>query len=90
MKIILNKCFGGFEVKKSVLKKLGYEYCFEVDRQDPVLIEMIEKYGSDYVSDSMSKLVVVEVPDSATDWEMDDYDSVESITYVVDGKLHHA
>ena len=28
--------------------------------------------------------------DEATDWEMDDYDGIETITYVVDGKLYHA
>lgn len=36
------------------------------------------------------RLEVVEIPEEATDWEIDEYDGQESITYVVDGKIYHA
>jgi hypothetical protein len=32
----------------------------------------------------------VAIPDEATDWELDEYDGFERVTYVVGGKLYHA
>jgi nitroreductase len=40
--------------------------------------------------DECGDLEVVEIPDTATDWEIDEYDGWESVVYVVNGKLHHA
>jgi redox-sensitive bicupin YhaK (pirin superfamily) len=36
------------------------------------------------------RLRLVEIPDTMTDWEKNDYDGIETITYVVDGKIYHA
>jgi hypothetical protein len=41
------------------------------------------------INGACAKLKVVEIPEEATDWELNEYDGLESITYVVDGKLHH-
>ena len=89
MKYVVNKCFGGFRVKEDVLKALGYGDDWGVKRDDPRLVDMVEKLGSEAVSGSLSYLEVVEIPDEATDWELSEYDGVESITAVVDGKLVH-
>lgn len=48
--------------------------CF---RNDPRLVECVDKLG-EKASGSMAKLVVVEIPDNI-EWEIDDYDGIESI-----------
>lgn len=52
------------------------------------LIEAVEKFG-DAVNGSHSDLIIVDIPDEATDWQLQDYDGIESIIYVVDGKINH-
>ena len=89
MKYVVNRCFGGFGVKEDVLKALGYGCDWEIKRDDPRLVDMVEKLGSDAVSSSFAYLEVVEIPDEATDWELNEYDGAETITAVVDGKLVH-
>lgn len=36
----------------------------------------------------LEHLIVVEIPDESTDYYIEDYDGVESVIYVVDGKIH--
>jgi uncharacterized RmlC-like cupin family protein len=87
MKIILNKCYGGFGVLDEVMERLGLtELDEEQLRTNPELIAAIES-GED-VGDSFSDLVVVTIPETATDYDVDEYDGLESLIYVVDGKLH--
>lgn len=127
MKVILNKCFGGFSpsheayelyAKKKGLKLFTYELTPDLDykradtkngifvtyttkdygdnptrndfdwkndllylngdnREDPVLIEVIEELGeraSSYVSD----LRVVDIPDGM-DYVIDEYDGIETL-----------
>lgn len=92
MKFILNKCFGGFMVSDIAAKALGLRDGWEaddLDRNDPDLVKVVETLGKD-ASGKWAALCVVEIPDNATDWELDEYDGAESITYVVDGKIYHA
>ena len=88
MKIVLNKCYGGFGLDEELAEKYGIDE-WSVDRSDAKLIELVEKYGED-AGGSHSELEIVEIPDEATDWEIDEYDGFESVIYVVDGKIHHA
>lgn len=86
MKIVLNKAFGGFHLPHpyAEAKDLNfYDDSFEV-RTDPELIEYLaaHPYGTD--------LKVVEFPDEATDSDILEYDGLESIIYVINGKLHYA
>lgn len=56
------------------------EYYFSLgsdDREDPVLIEVVEELGED-ASAYVSKLVVVEIPDGL-DYTVDDYDGMETL-----------
>ena len=86
MEFVINACFGGFSVKKSIAKVYGFDpYCVERDNEQ--LIELV-KSGIDCNGDC-AELKVVNIPDNATDYEFDDYDGFESIIYVVDGKIHH-
>lgn len=87
MKIIINTCFGGFGVREDIEKKLGLDKINENEiRTNPELIAMIEA-GED-VDGYCAELEVVEIPDNATDYHLGEYDGMESIIYVLDGKLH--
>jgi redox-sensitive bicupin YhaK (pirin superfamily) len=86
MKFVLNKCYGGFGLSDWAEGQMG---CSEPDRDDPEFITLVTNHGK-RVSGAFAALVVVEIPDNTTDYEIDEYDGFESITYVVDGKIHHA
>lgn len=88
MKMVVNQCYGGFGVKDEVLERLGLDEYAEDLRYDPRLIAEIERLGSKAVSDTYAQLAVVELPDNTTDYYIDDYDGVENVFYVVDGKIH--
>lgn len=89
MKLIINGCYGGFGVKDEVMERLGLtSQDSEETRMNPELIALIES-GED-VNDCCANLVVVELPDDCTDYYIDEYDGLESVIYVVDGKLHWA
>ena len=88
MKIVLNKCYGGFGLSnkaKAMLKERGGWF----DQTDPNLIDVVEELGEEASTD-YSNLKVVETIAEPTDWEVDEYDGFESLTYVVDGKIYHA
>ena len=90
MKIVLTGCFGGFTLSEEAYKFFGLSSPYsDINRQNPLLVEKVEQ-NSDWVSGSNAELYVVEVPDTCTDWEIDEYDGLESLIYVVDGKIHHA
>lgn len=83
MKIVLNVDFGGYG--------LGVAEEFEElvdlhqeDRTHPELVEFVETHPK-----QCGDLAVVEIPDDATDWEIDEYDGWERLTYVVNGKIYH-
>lgn len=89
MKIVVNKCFGGFDISDDAARELGLsDKYYLVSRINKHLIKMVEE-NADRVSGPSAKLRVVEVPDNATDWKLNDYDGRETITYVVDGRLYH-
>ena len=49
-----------------------------------VIINNGENINSDF-----SKLEVVSIPDEVTDYEINEYDGMESIIYVIDSRLYH-
>lgn len=97
MKIVINRCYGGFEISKE-----AYEYTGRIAkddrficndsmelRTDPKLIEFIEKYGSERASSECSKLVVEEVP-KGTFYYIHVNDGKEWIDWFYDYALHMA
>jgi len=93
MKIVLNKEYGGFALSDFACEKLGcrpYDYDVPFLRNDEKLIDLIETYGSEKCSGRYAALVIEEISDETTDWEINEYDGIETVTYVVDGKIHHA
>lgn len=82
MKIVINACYGGFSLSKKAYELLGeewdgYGYKFNDDRDNPKIVEVVEKLGkkaNGYCAD----LKVVEIPDGI-EYEIDEYDGLEHI-----------
>lgn len=93
MKIVINGCYGGFGLSKKALGILGvedeYEYYDDAKRTDTELIKVVEELGKE-ADRNFSQLTVVEIPDEATDFEIEEYDGSESVIYVLDGKIYRA
>ena len=92
MVFVLNKCFGGWSLSDWAVEQLGVEDNYPLMSELDVdkLVQLIKDYGSEKVSGCCAKLRVVEVPDTCTDYEIDEYDGIERVIYVVDGKIYHA
>lgn len=80
MKIVINKCYGGFCLSKKAYEYLGlawdgYGYKYSNNRADSKLVECVETLG-DIASGSLAELKVVEIPDDV-DWYIDEYDGIE-------------
>lgn len=101
MKIVLNKDYGGFSISDTACEFLGLplthkhyssslvsncNYYFDDDRSNPQLIECVEKLGS-LASGAFAALEIVEIPDETTDYYINDYDGLETVFYVIDGKI---
>ena len=85
-KIAINTDFGGFGLSDEAIElyKVLSEiplatdlYYWEIDRDDPVLVQIIEQLG-DSAGDSYSSLKVVEIPDGV-EWHIHEYDGMEHI-----------
>lgn len=85
MKYIINSCFGGFQVNPSWLGASSAWRFSDAFRTNPKLIADIE--NGNYTDCYASRLAVVEIPDTATDWDVLEYDGSERIVAVVEGKL---
>lgn len=81
MKVVINRCFGGFGLSKEALEFLGADYDFEYDRYemrtDAKLIECVEQLG-ERANGEYSELKIVEVPDDV-DWHIEEYDGMETV-----------
>jgi hypothetical protein len=53
-------------------------YCRDIDRNDPVLIEVVQELGSKKASCNYANLTIVNIPDDVL-WEIDEYDGYESV-----------
>jgi hypothetical protein len=111
MKVVINKCFGGFGISKECAERMNelgnkvakelledYEnrlkcpddiekkwgvrfygslYEEECPRHDKALVQAVEELGNKANGD-YAKLKIVEIPDDI-EYEIDDYDGMESI-----------
>jgi hypothetical protein len=77
MKIVINTCWGGFNLSDKTLATLGVDYAFDVDRCDPALVALVEE-DSAGAGGPHSDLKVVEIPDGIAFW-IKDYDGMEHI-----------
>ena len=82
MKIVINKCFGGFSVSEEVYKEMGFDwdkhgYRFSDDRTNPDLVKAVEKLGRT-ANGRLADLKVVEIPDGV-EYTIQEYDGIEHI-----------
>ena len=77
MKVVINSCFGGFSTTREFSESIGALSPYHIPRCDAKLIKAVEA-DAEAVNGICAKLKVVEIPEEATDWEINEY-----------GKLHH-
>lgn len=80
MKIVINNDWGQISKESAAL------------RTNPKFIEDVEtgRFVGRVMGTYAETLRVIEIPDEATDYMVVEYDGVEGVIYVVDGKLHYA
>lgn len=89
--IVVNCCYGGFGLSKFAVERLGNDtYFFLEHREDKELIALLKEYGTEKIGGTFAELQIVEIPDNSTDYYIDEYDGMETVIYVVDGKIHFA
>lgn len=88
MKLVINADYGGFGINEKWEAENCEKDCNGDCRECAKLIRAIE--GKENVNDDFSKLAVVEFPNEATDYELLEYDGIESLLYVLDGKIRYA
>ena len=86
MKLVINKCYGGFGLSDWAMEQLGINVYYDIDRTDSRLVELVENFPKK-VDNFYSNLIVVSIPATSTDWEIDEYDGLETVIYVIDGKI---
>lgn len=92
MKVIINVCYGGFSLPTKILKELSIDdriFYYQSDKDVRTNKELIRRFEDhpEVFEDALCELKVVEVPDEATDWLINEYDGWEYIYAVVNGKL---
>lgn len=88
MTIILNRCYGGFHIPEAFARAHGLDEYDDIERTDPELVEFVQSHGGRF-EEGCACLCAVSFPEGVTDWEIDEYDGYERMTYVLDGKLGH-
>ena len=85
MKVVINGCFGGFGLSDAALEEYKGRrditdpdfYYYDIPRDCPVLVAMIEEQG-DAINGAFSDLRIVEIPDDVN-WYIEEYDGMEHV-----------
>ena len=83
MKVVINDCYGGFGLTEAALNEYKIRkgvtdpnfYYYDIPRECPVLVEMVERGD---VDGDFSELKVVEIPDGVN-WYIEEYDGLEHV-----------
>jgi hypothetical protein len=124
MKLVINKCYGGFSLSAKASKRLAElqgrqcffysghldpqrvpdeeadglfisafdvpeypkhedwdKHCLDPrpdDRANPLLIQVVEEFGTEVASGPLAQLAFIEIPDGVA-WELDNYFGIESV-----------
>jgi hypothetical protein len=86
MKVVINTEYGGFGLSDEALEMYakikglepGSFYSYDIERDDPVLVQVVETLGDDRAGDRYAYLKVVEIPDGIS-WHIMEYDGIETI-----------
>jgi hypothetical protein len=76
-KIVINRCYGGFGLSYDALQTLGIESEYDIERDDPKLVAVVESMG-DKANGRFSELKIVEIPDDVQ-YFIDECDGMECI-----------
>ena len=86
MKIVVNCGYDHFGAAIEIDEFYDFVQEYEKDRTNPKLIEFVETHTD---PDDRGDLRIIEIPDTATDWTINEYDEgCEEVIFVVDGKIH--
>lgn len=77
MKVVINRDYGGYALSEIAKDLLGIEHDNDIERDDPRLVEIVEKLGKE-ANTSYSNLLVVEIPDDMP-FYIHEYDGFEVI-----------
>ena len=80
-KIAINSTHGGFCLSDTALTILGLKDDWDVKRDDPRLIALIESMGPEAVGGEHTSLAIVEIPDDVN-WVIKEYDGAEWVAEV--------
>lgn len=94
MKIVVNRCYGGFGLSKKAYlalreqknkialkaKSYGQFYSGDIERDDPTLVKVVEDLGSK-ANGEFAQLDVVEIPDGVN-WKIEEYDGMEHVAEI--------
>lgn len=81
MKVVINRCYGGFRLSEKAMKFLGVGNEWpDIARNDPKLVECVEKLREE-ANGAYAELKVVEIPDDVN-WEIGEYDGLEWVEEV--------
>ena len=86
VKIVINKCYGGFSLSDEAVNDLGLDDSRNYSegdewRSERSMIHLIETKGSAYCSGQFAKLKIVEIPDDI-EWQIEEYDGIEWVSEV--------
>lgn len=85
MKVVINNCYGGFGMTNAALEEYKSRrditdenfWYYDIPRDCPVLVSMVEEQGS-AMNGEFSDLKVVEIPDDV-EWYVEEYDGMEHV-----------
>ena len=94
-KVVINIDYGGYSISNKAWKAIQdahepSEIQGDECRTSPALIDFIHKYGFKAASGHYSNLAFALIPDDATDWRIEEYDGMETVWYVQNGKMYNA
>lgn len=84
MKIVINRCWGGFGLSQQAYEFLGLEWdgygYANIERNNHNLIKCVEELG-DSASGRFARLEIVDIPEDV-EWEIEEYDGMETVREV--------
>lgn len=85
MKVVINRCFGGFGLSDEAIKlyedlsgKKSLYARVDIERNDPILIDIIETLGIEKSNGGYAELKIVDIPDGIN-YTICEYDGMEWI-----------
>lgn len=83
MKVVINKCYGGFSLSEVAETRYKNETgndvpYWEIPRDDATLVSIVEELGEDSWG-SFAELKIIEIPDGL-EWVIEEYDGDEWVS----------